>query len=449
MSQAQRMDGYVRVSRVGGREGAGYISPSVQREQIAGWATLRGVEIVAWHEDLDQSGGKLDRPGLNELLARIESGQTGGVVVAKLDRLSRLGMADALRLVERINDAGGSIAALDLGIDPTTAFGEFGTTIMLALAHMQRRTIGESWTVAKARAVERGATVSPTPFGYRRRPDGVLEPDPQESGHIRKAYELAVAKGIPAATAYLSAHSDRVWTSHTVRRALKRRVYLGESRHGELVNIDSHEAIVGRALWEAAQLKPRVIVRDGSYPFSGLPKCATCGQGMVAGPKSSSGAPVYRCGGAQTNAKTRCVRPASIVAHRLESFVRGQVAPLLSDLRASGTVGDGELHAVEQALADAEAELDAFAADLTLRRGLGDRYHEHLALRVEAVEVARQRYAQRARDGQLETLLTGTQVLDDPALLAEVLGRMGVTIRVRPGRGTVEERVSLDIDLAG
>ncbi len=53
-------------------------------------------------------------------MARIRAGETDGVIVSKLDRLSRLGVADALRLVEQITEAGGSIAALDLGLDPTT-----------------------------------------------------------------------------------------------------------------------------------------------------------------------------------------------------------------------------------------------------------------------------------------------------------------------------------------
>src|SRR5262245_57707927 len=38
----KRMDGYVRVSRVGGREGPGYMSPDVQREAIERWADLQG-----------------------------------------------------------------------------------------------------------------------------------------------------------------------------------------------------------------------------------------------------------------------------------------------------------------------------------------------------------------------------------------------------------------------
>jgi DNA invertase Pin-like site-specific DNA recombinase len=51
----KRVDGYVRVSRIGGRDG--YISPEVQREQIEAFASLMGVEIDAWHDDQDYSGG--------------------------------------------------------------------------------------------------------------------------------------------------------------------------------------------------------------------------------------------------------------------------------------------------------------------------------------------------------------------------------------------------------
>jgi DNA invertase Pin-like site-specific DNA recombinase len=56
-----KLDGYIRVSRVGKRGGDSFISPEDQREKIEGWAKLRGVEIVKWYTDLDQSGGKLSR----------------------------------------------------------------------------------------------------------------------------------------------------------------------------------------------------------------------------------------------------------------------------------------------------------------------------------------------------------------------------------------------------
>ena len=84
-----RVDGYIRVSRIGGRAGDGYISPEVQREQIEAFASLMGVEVDEWHDDQDFSGGNVERPAFLEVIRRIESGETGGVIVAKIDRFAR------------------------------------------------------------------------------------------------------------------------------------------------------------------------------------------------------------------------------------------------------------------------------------------------------------------------------------------------------------------------
>jgi site-specific DNA recombinase len=56
MSRSTTADGYIRVSRRGGREGDSFISPAVQRKKIADWAKLHEVEIVQWWEEIDQSG---------------------------------------------------------------------------------------------------------------------------------------------------------------------------------------------------------------------------------------------------------------------------------------------------------------------------------------------------------------------------------------------------------
>jgi hypothetical protein len=52
----------VRVSRRAGREAESFISPEVQRKKIGEWARLRGVEIVRWREELDQSGANSTTP---------------------------------------------------------------------------------------------------------------------------------------------------------------------------------------------------------------------------------------------------------------------------------------------------------------------------------------------------------------------------------------------------
>lgn len=440
------MDGYIRVSRVAGREGPAYISPSVQREQITGWAKLRSVEVATCHEDFDQSGGKLDRPGLNALLARIEKGETDGVIVAKLDRLSRLGVADALKLVERITDAGGSIAAVDLGLDPTTPFGEFGMTIMLAMGRMERRRLADSWAVAQQRAVERGAIAGRTPYGYERQPDGTLLPHPVESVHIQRAFEIAAARGASAAYAYLTTHAPgRYWTTATTRRQLARRVYLGESRHGENINAAAHPPLVSRAIWEAAQHEPRTYRRStGEYPLSGIAKCATCGAVMVAGTRSSGRVRRYRCSAAQTlHRGPRCPKPASIAAPALLDHARERLRPILS-VAVSVADGSDELALAERAVLEAEAELDAFAGDLTLRRALGDHYREHADSRAAEAERTRTVYRELASRAQAREQLVPADILDgdDAMLFAELLRGMDISLLVEPGRG-IEGRVRI------
>ncbi len=107
-------DGYIRVSRVAGRSGESFISPGEQRSTIEEWAKRNRVEIVEWHEDLDQSGGTLDRPGFRTALKRCRAGLTGGIVGAKLDRLTR-SVVGLGTLLTDAREHGFNVVALDLG----------------------------------------------------------------------------------------------------------------------------------------------------------------------------------------------------------------------------------------------------------------------------------------------------------------------------------------------
>ena len=86
-------DAYIRVSRRAGREGESFISPEVQRKRIEAWAKAHDVKILEWWEEIDASGAKRDRPLFQQALERCERGETGGIVVAKLDRFARSAIA--------------------------------------------------------------------------------------------------------------------------------------------------------------------------------------------------------------------------------------------------------------------------------------------------------------------------------------------------------------------
>ncbi len=447
MATPKRFDGYIRVSRRMGRKGPGYISPAVQKEAIARWAEYRGVEIAAWHVDEDESGGTQDRPGLRLAIERIQGGETEGIACWRLNRFAR-NVAGAIEDVKRIQALGGHLAFVEEDIDPTGPFGSFILTVLLAVATLERDNMVAGWQTAKRRAIERGAKISPTPYGYERHGDGTISPHPQQSGHVLEAYRIAATQDVSAACRYLSANApERTWTTGTVRRTLANRTYLGESRNGSAVNAQAHEPIVSRSQWEAAQHEPiRRHRAPAVFPLSGLARCTTCGGPMV----GSRGGPMirtYRCAATQSRYKgERCPRPAFVNAEPLEEYVREQLRTLLSqlDIEISEEASD-EARVFEQAVLDAESELDAFAADLTLRRALGDGYHEHLETRVKALEQDKRAHREFARDVQARERINAADLLnsEDPLVLPELLGGILASIDIQPGRGKLPERVVL------
>ena len=104
------LDGYIRVSQVQVVRASDSSRPCVQREQIVSWAGTHGADLGEVFEELDQSGARADRPLLSEAIRRVERGDSGGVVVAKLDRFGRT-IVDGLRAIQRIEDAGAPSSA--------------------------------------------------------------------------------------------------------------------------------------------------------------------------------------------------------------------------------------------------------------------------------------------------------------------------------------------------
>src|SRR6185437_7338010 len=84
----------------------------------------------------------LKRPHLQAALAACRAGEATGLVVAKLDRLSR-SLIDFARLLEEAKKHGFNVVALDLGVDLSTPSGEFLANVMASAAQWERRIIGE------------------------------------------------------------------------------------------------------------------------------------------------------------------------------------------------------------------------------------------------------------------------------------------------------------------
>ena len=76
--------GYVRVST--DRQAEQGVSLEAQEAKIRAMATVQGAELSEVIVDGGESAKNLNRPGLQRLLALVDSGKIEAVIIAKLDR---------------------------------------------------------------------------------------------------------------------------------------------------------------------------------------------------------------------------------------------------------------------------------------------------------------------------------------------------------------------------
>jgi site-specific DNA recombinase len=369
------IDGYVRVSRVAGRTGASFISPVLQREQIEGWCGLHGYDVGVIHEELDESGGRADRPKLQRAIERVEAGESEGLVVAKLDRFGR-SLLDSLTAIERIQRAGGRFASVADGFDLGTETGRLVVRIMLSLAEFELERYRSQFALARQRAVARGVHPSPVPpVGYRRRSDGVLGSDPSGGPIIRELFERASAGAAWAELArwlesegLSTAYGNPRWTGRAVKEVVRNRVYLGEARHGEFVKRGAHPKLTDELTFVRAQRPGRLtgVRRHAPALLTGLIRCAGCRHAMQ--PEWRRGCHRYKCRRIYPGGE--CGAPAHISDSQgaLHEYVEAAFFGKLGELVMAPTASSEESVQLELAAAEArgayEMWRDLSASDL-------------------------------------------------------------------------------------
>ena len=98
------------------------------------------------------TGTKTDRPVFNELLDKLQAGDT--LVVTKLDRLAR-NTVEGIEVIESLFAKGVKVHVLNVGLLENTTMGRFFLTTMLAVAEMERNLIIERTQEGRAIARQR------------------------------------------------------------------------------------------------------------------------------------------------------------------------------------------------------------------------------------------------------------------------------------------------------
>jgi site-specific DNA recombinase len=367
-----KFDGYIRVSRIAGREGASFLAPDLQRETIERLAAAKKIELGEIVEELDVSGArKIDDRELGRLVRKVEAGESGGILVWKVSRFSR-DQLDCITVARQIGDAGGRLIGEDL--DSHQPNGKALLGFLAGFAEEERDARRAGWDYVQRSAVERGIHIaSRTPTGYRKRAaDKRLERDPKAARVIAELFRRrAAGEGWRQLADFLDASGIRGpygnvrWSQGAAAKIIRNRVYLGEARSGKYVNPSAHEPIVSRAEWEAAQsARPGASIRNGDgLLLAGLVRCAGCRYLVKADhmtDRDGGRLGLYRC--RARHAAGECPARASTLARVLDPFVEQQFLTALGPKGplAKASVSSRQLDAARQHVEATEAELVAY-----------------------------------------------------------------------------------------
>lgn len=178
--------GYARVST--DEQAKSGLGLEAQIAKIRAYAELFELTVTDIIIDDGVSGKNLKRPGLIKAIRAIKAGEAEGMLVAKLDRLTR-NVADLGTLVQSVFDKA-ELYSVSEQINTKNAAGRLVLNVLVSVAQWERETICERTSDAlqakKARGEKTGGNV---PFGFEV-VNGKLIENVEEQAVISKIREL-------------------------------------------------------------------------------------------------------------------------------------------------------------------------------------------------------------------------------------------------------------------
>lgn len=152
--------GYVRVSSASQVENT---SLDVQKTRIRAYCEALDLDLICIVEDAGISAKSLHRAGLQRVLAMLDAGEVEGVVITKLDRLTR-SVRDLGALVETYFSGRCSLLSVGDSIDTRTSSGRLVLNVLASVAQWERERILERTAEGRQEAKRRGVRFGQKPL---------------------------------------------------------------------------------------------------------------------------------------------------------------------------------------------------------------------------------------------------------------------------------------------
>jgi site-specific DNA recombinase len=272
----------------------------IESQKLLGWKALPDR-----YDDGGYSGGTMERPALQRLLADIDAGKVDVIVVYKIDRLSRA-LLDFTKMIDMFNDREVCFVSVTQQISTTDSTGRMMLNVLMTFAQYEREVIAERIRDKVAAAKRRGKYCGGVPIlGYDvDRESKKIVVNPEEAKVVqyifRRFIQLGSAKNMGRElneqgyrTKSWTTKKGKVrkgvrWNTGHIYRLLNNRVYIGEIVHKSESYPGEHEAIIDRKTWDKVQavladnkpVKVSMARTKMVAPLKGVIRCGHCGCAM-------------------------------------------------------------------------------------------------------------------------------------------------------------------------
>lgn len=342
---------YERLSRDDGLVGESN-SITNQKKYLEDYATKNGFPNIRHFTDDGFSGVNFNRPGFQALLAEVEAGTIGTIIVKDMSRLGRNYLQVGFYTEVVFPQKNVRFIAINNSIDSTDTSGnEFAPFLNIMNEWYARDTSNKIKSIFDARMRDGKRCSGSIPYGFTKLEGDkqTLVVDPVAAEVVKRIFLLANEGKSPRAiaeiltedkimipAAYAEAyHKDQArcanyadpytWAVSTVRTILDREEYLGHTILRKTVGTNfklhkrkettpeeryvfpnTHEAIISQELWDSVQRTRKRVERAAPWGshyhrLSGYLYCADCGRRMTLqthhSRKDGSLEYSFRCGG--------------------------------------------------------------------------------------------------------------------------------------------------------
>lgn len=364
------------------------ISLDAQLTASRAYTVARGWTIGEEICDRGMSASTLNRDGVQRVIARMKSGETAGVIVWRLDRLTR-SIRDLLTILDLVEHQGVGVVSVTEALDTTTPMGRFVVHLLVLIAQWERETIGARTKAAVHHAKKQGFyTGGPVPAGTQVISDGPRRRLTHGPGAdvICQAWEWILAGDslgdvVKRFTELRVPHYSRgkptPWTPANVRATLLSPMVVGVLVT-PAIQAKVKAVLAGRGTPKRAGKGPaRELGARAATPalLVGILKCQACGRPMFQLTATGRGGtyPYYRCTG----------RPKKLCTNKDQK--RGPIEQAVINAFADAVRPGGAYHqALAVSIAQSRGQLDHARAEraalTSTKEQLTARIHD-LALR--------------------------------------------------------------------